>query len=169
VLSSECGGPSTDYGGAYTPEAHFIAVVHRNLAVLSADAAFCLWFRLGEAEGATYGNRFTALYDGSARPKPGVFAYRLLARLLDADATVRPLAAGGYEIARGDGGAVRVGWGAGAADVGGWAEGRGADAYCLADPSAGRLVAIGDASGGSCAGGAFVVAGDGLARILSLE
>lgn len=169
VLSAECGGPSQDYGGTYTPEKHFIAVVHRNLNVLSAGGAFCLWFRLGEDDKTTWGNRFTALYDLNARPKPGVYAFRMLARLIGPDTVVRPLrgAPTAFELT-GDDGRVRVGWGDGAADVRAWAAEGGAEAFCLSDPVVG-LLARADAGGGAepCGPEAFVVAGPAVAELLS--
>ena len=97
VLSSECGGPTLDYGGSYSGEEHFRAVVERNLNVLATGAPFCLWFRLGESEGASYGNRRTALYLATADAKPGVYAYRLLARLIDAAARVEVVGPGRFE------------------------------------------------------------------------
>jgi hypothetical protein len=167
VLSTECGGPSLDYGGEYTPEGHFLAVVHRNLGVLASDAAFCLWFRLGESEGATWGNRFTALYDSHAAPKPGVFAYRMLARLIEPTSVVRPLDGQAFAIEARDGREVRLGWGAGGEAVRGWAAAVGGEAYCLAEPSSGLLARLSPEAGDTCAPDAFVVAGAGVSRLLA--
>ena len=88
VISSECGGPSLDYGGVYTGQAHFGAVLERNLNTLAAGAPFCLWFGLGEAITSTFGNAKVQLYDTQEREKPGVAAYRILSRLLTPDAAV---------------------------------------------------------------------------------
>lgn len=82
VISSECGGPSLDYGGKYTPAAHFKSAISRNLNVLANGAEICMWFGLGEAITSTYGNQYVALYDKNEQEKPGVYAYRLLSRLL---------------------------------------------------------------------------------------
>lgn len=81
VISSECGGPSRDYGRTYTGQGHYAAVLHRNLNVWAAGSEFCLWFGLGEAIKSTYGNAKVQLYDTSGRPKPGIQAYRLLAKI----------------------------------------------------------------------------------------
>ena len=167
VLSSECGGPSLDYGGEYTPEGHFIAVIHRNLGVLGSDAAFCLWFRLGEGDGTTFGNQYTALYDRKPAPKPGVFAYKLLARLLDGTAEVRPLDGEGFEIDRGDGRRFRLAWGSGSRAVQDWANERSMEAYCLADATSGHLVRVSGGDGGTCSDGGFVVAGPEVSRVLA--
>lgn len=158
VLSTECGGPTLDYGGDYSAEGHFRAVIHRNLNVLSTGSAFCLWFRLGEAEGATFGNRKTALYDGSARPKPGVFAYRLLSRLIDSKATVTRESDERFTIRRGDGVEVAVAWGGAAAAL------RGDESLCLSDPERGLLTSDPD----GCEAGAITVSGKGLFAILSI-
>lgn len=159
VISAECGGPSLDYGDSYTPEGHFIAVLERNLGVLAADAKFCLWFRLGEGEGATYGNRRTGLYTAGAKPKPGVFAYRLLARLLDADAAVKLRGADQFVVERGALGPVTIGWGAAASAVRAKADKDGLDMLCLADADNGLLTS--DIN--SCASDAVVLIGRNLA------
>ena len=88
VLSSECGGPSLKYGGQYSSHGHFVAVIERNLNAQADGMLFCLWFALGEEIPATYGNSRVALYDMNRRPKPGVAAFRLLSRLLNAEAVV---------------------------------------------------------------------------------
>lgn len=134
VVSSECGGPTLDYGGKYSPEAHFRAVVERNLNVFAANAQFCLWFRLGESGGSTFGNQRTALYDTSKKPKPGVFAYRALARLMDARAKVTFQRPGSFLIRRGAGQKIAVGWGPEAAKLQANSE-----MLCLADPKKGLM------------------------------
>lgn len=139
MLSSECGGPTLDYGGSYSPERHFHAVIHRNLNVLSTGAAFCLWFRLAESDGATFGNRRTALYTGSGDPKPGVFAYRLLARLVDSRADIRHEGDGSFTIRREDGRTIAVAWGPAASALQEGARSTGVDLLCLADASRGLL------------------------------
>ena len=162
VLSAECGGPSRDYGAEYTPEAHFIAAVHRNLGVLASGGAFCLWFRLGEDDRTTWGNRFTALYTNDARPKPGVWAFRMLARLLRPGVEPYPLPQDGFEL-RGDAAPLRLGWNTGAQAVLDWAAEQGVPAWCLTDAPGGRL----SPAGAGCAAGAFVIAGSDVARLLS--
>ena len=102
VLSSECGGPSLDYQDSFRPEEHFMAVLQRNLVVLSNDLPFCLWFRLGEGSG-TFGNKHVPLYTSSGTPKPGADAYRLLGRLLQGMTSVEMLpATDAFVIRRGD-------------------------------------------------------------------
>jgi len=84
ILTSECGGPSLDYSKtSYKPEDHFFAVIHRNLMIQSLDMPFCLWFQLGETDGATWGNEKTALFDRNKQPKPGYMGYKVLATLLE--------------------------------------------------------------------------------------
>lgn len=163
VLSSECGGPTLDYGGRYTPEEHFRAVIHRNLNVFAADAAFCLWFRLGEGSGTTFGNRRTGLYEGPGRPKPGVFAYRLLSRLIDPQADVRQEANGTFEIRRGDGRRIAVAWGPEAAALRERALSSGTDLLCLGDANRGLLAS----DPGRCDAGAMTFTGSGLTALLS--
>lgn len=164
VLSAECGGPSRDYGDKYTPAGHFIAATWRTLNVLSENGAFCLWFRLGEDDTTTWGNRFTALYTNDARPKPGVWAFRMLARLLGPEVKPYPLPIDGFEL-RGSGAPVRLGWNAGAAGVRDWAVQTGAPAWCLTDAVAGRLSPV----GADCGPGAFVIAGRDVARVFSSD
>lgn len=96
-LSSECGGPNLDYGNSYTPKAHFLAVIERNLNVLAQGGLGCLWFGLGEEMVTTVGNARVPLYDMQRQPKPGVYAYRLLARLLPKGAQVTEIT-GGWQI-----------------------------------------------------------------------
>lgn len=163
VLSSECGGPSLDYGGTYSPEAHFRAVIERNLTTLSAGAEFCLWFRLGESKGATFGNARTALYDRRANPKPGVYAYKLLSRLIDAKATFDQTSASSYQIRPGHGPRVMIGWDDGAEKARAFARSEGGDMLCLSDASRGLLAA--DPS--KCSPTALVIAGRGLANHLN--
>ncbi|SNX71116.1 beta-galactosidase-like protein [Cereibacter ovatus] len=163
VLSAECGGPSLDYGDRYTPEGHFIAVVDRNLGVLAAGGQFCLWYRLGEGRDTTFGNRHTALYTERAKPKPGVYAYRMLSRLLAADTTVRAAGPALFELRRTAGDVVRIGWGGGAAAVRAFAAQTGAQAYCLADAGTGAL----SRDPGRCDPEALTVAGHDLSSLLS--
>jgi len=91
LVTSECGGPSLSYVDRYRPEDHFMAVVDRNLTILSEGLRFCLWFRLGTAAGSTYANSQTALFDARRRPKPGYYAYKLLAAVSDAAVRVERL------------------------------------------------------------------------------
>ncbi|NVO26667.1 hypothetical protein HJ526_04475 [Donghicola sp. C2-DW-16] len=107
VLSSECGGPNLDYGDSYSPQAHFMAVIARNLNVLAHGGQACLWFGLGEEMQTTVGNARVPLYDMQRQPKPGVYAYRLLSRLLPKGAVVRQIA-DGWEISAGDGRKVQL-------------------------------------------------------------
>lgn len=163
VLSAECGGPSLDYGGTYTPRAHFRAVVERNLGVLAADARFCLWFRLGEGPGATYGNRRTALYTADAAAKPGVFAYRMLSRLLDPGTTVLKAGPDHFTLRRGEGQTIWIGWNAGAERARDYAEETESEVFCLEDAGLGRL----SADPARCGPNELVVAGQGLGSLLS--
>ncbi|WP_298497812.1 beta-galactosidase [uncultured Maritimibacter sp.] len=103
VLSTECGGPSLDYGGTYSGQDHYRAVLWRNLGVLAEGAPFCAWFGLGEGLGSTFGNSRAQLLDAQGNEKPGVHAYRLLARLLDENATVNRLAPAVFEVQTGRG------------------------------------------------------------------
>lgn len=158
VVSSECGGPTLDYGGRYSNEDHFRAVIERNLNTFAAGADFCLWFRLGESGGSTYGNKRTALYTAKAKPKPGVFAYKALARLMDAEAQVTFVAPQSYVIHRGDGRDISVAWGKQAETL------RSAvDFLCLVDAEHGVLSSEPD----RCAPGAVTFAGAGLKPIFS--
>lgn len=86
LVSAECGGPSMAYNKKYIPQDHFIAVMDRNLTILSEGLKFCLWFRLGEVSGVghdSYNNSYTALFDKKRQPKPGYWAFKLLAAILD--------------------------------------------------------------------------------------
>jgi len=134
VLSSECGGPTLDYGGKYSPEAHFRAVIERNLNGFAADAKFCLWFRLGESGGTTFGNQRTGLYDKNKKPKPGVFAYRALSQLIDSKAKVSFERPGSYTLRRGAGQTITVTWG-----IESKREKTNPEMLCLADPKKGLL------------------------------
>ena len=163
VLSTECGGPTLDYGGRYSPEGHFRAVIHRNLNVLSAGSPFCLWFRLGEGPGATYGNARTALYKGPNKPKPGVFAYRLLSRLIDAKATVRREGDARFSVTRADGRRIDIAWGPAAAGLRSQSASAGRETLCLADPSRGILAS----DPGRCAADAMTFSGAGLSALLA--
>jgi hypothetical protein len=164
VLSSECGGPSLDYGGRYTPAGHFRAVVERNLSALAAGAPFCLWFLLGEdLTGSTYGNRRTALYVDPERPKPGVFAYRMLSRLLDPDADVVRVRENLFALRRGDGRKIWIGWTDGADAVRRRAAEAGAQSFCLRDPSVGNL----DSDPDRCSRTALVLGGRDLDALLA--
>lgn len=84
MLSSECGGPSLDYQDSYRPVDHFFTVMERTLMVLSEGLRFCLWYRLGGSGGGhtTPGKREVPLIE-DGKPKPGVWAYRLLAVALE--------------------------------------------------------------------------------------
>lgn len=83
VISAECGGPSLDYKEAYRAEDHFFEALERNLGLFALDVEYCLWFRLGEGAGGSYGNRRTALFSREGHAKPGFYAYQLLGRLID--------------------------------------------------------------------------------------
>jgi len=101
ILSSECGGPSRDYDSDITPEDHFMAVIEYNLDMLSRGLEFGLWFRLGEnPSGTTWGNVLVPLFDTSANPKAGYWAYKLLgATLLDLE-SVKKVDSGAYMVYR---------------------------------------------------------------------
>lgn len=165
VLSAECGGPSLDYGGSYSPERHFLAVIERNLRVFAAGGRFCLWFLLGEDPSATYGNRYTALYTREAKAKPGVFAYRMLSRLIDPRTAVTKATGEPdlFDLHRGDGTHVRIGWNRAAAQVRAFVRDTGAEAYCLEDATRGRLTSELD----QCDGAALMVAGRNLSALLA--
>jgi hypothetical protein len=114
MLSSECGGPSRDYDDDITPLDHFLTALDLNLDLLSRDFLFGLWFRLGEAPSAsTYGNAFVALFDTSAQPKAGYWAYKLLASVLDKMDRVQKVGEGVYIIHRADASPALVAWNAG--------------------------------------------------------
>jgi len=81
MLSAECGGPSMHYQD-YAPEDHFMAVVERNLLILDAGLEYCLWYRLGEGTGTSFGNSRTALFDETGVAKPGYAAYKWLSYIL---------------------------------------------------------------------------------------
>lgn len=164
VLSSECGGPSLDYGGRYTPEDHFRAVVERNLGVWAAGAEFCLWFLLGEGPGATFGNRRTALYTRDAEPKPGVFAYRMLARVIDMSTSVARTGTDLFTLRRGGGETLWIGWNGGAAAARDLAMRNGAEVLCLEDARSGRLGGDPD----RCDENALVLGGHNLSTLLAL-
>jgi len=102
VMSSECGGPSLDYGAVYSGQSHFRAVIERNLNTQAAGAPFCMWFGLGEGITSTFGNRRVQIYDTKGQEKPGATAYRILSRLLVDDAVVDLPAAGLYTIKAAD-------------------------------------------------------------------
>ena len=163
VVSTECGGPSLDYGGRYTPELHFLAVVERNLGVFAAGAQYCLWFRLGEGPGGTYGNKHTPLYKSNGRAKPGVFAYRMLSRLVDGRTTASKVGADRFELRRSDGNTIQIGWNAGAAEVRNFASKKGVDVFCLEAVDKGLL----NSDPRRCKPDAFVVAGRNLSSLLA--
>jgi hypothetical protein len=99
VLSSEFGGPSRDYDEDITPEDHFNAVIQYNLDVLSRGLEFGLWFRLGEnPDGTTWGNALVPLFDTSAQPKAGYWAYMLLAAVLEDFDKVERIDSGAYIV-----------------------------------------------------------------------
>jgi len=163
VLSSECGGPSLDYGGVYTPRAHFNAVIERNLGVLAAGAEFCLWFLLGEGPGATWGNRRTALYTSGAEPKPGVFAYRLLSRLIEETTRVERVDDALFALRRDDGGEFWLGWNDSAAEARSRTITSGGETLCLSNPVNGTL----SASASDCGRGDLVLGGRDLAALFA--
>lgn len=107
VVSTECGGPNLDYGAEYMPEAHFMAVISRNLNVLAQGGHACLWFGLGEEMQTTVGNARVPLYDLKRQPKPGVYAYRLLSRILPKGARVSRIETG-WQITFADGRSLQL-------------------------------------------------------------
>ena len=92
-----------------------MAVIERNLNVLAEGGSACLWFGLGEEMVTTTGNARVPLYDMDRQPKPGVYAYRLLSRLLPKGASVRQIA-GGWQIDGPEGEQVQIFRKGGAAD-----------------------------------------------------
>ncbi len=134
VLSSECGGPSLNYGGSYSGHGHYVSVIERNLNALAGGMRFCLWFGLGEEVNSTWGNSRVQLYDRNRRPKPGVAAYRLLSRMLTAGAEVRRIGdARAFEIVYDDGRRSHVALDPAAVALVASAEGGDATAICIAD------------------------------------
>ena len=109
LVSTECGGPSLDYQ-VYTPAAHFLAAVDRNLTTLSEGLEFALWFRLGEHAGATWGNRRVALLDAAGRPKPAFHAYRLLSYVLRDMERVERVGPGHFVVHRAGAAPVVIAW-----------------------------------------------------------
>lgn len=148
VMSSECGGPNLDYGDTYTPEGHFMQAITRNLDLLSQGAAVCMWFGLGEEMRTTVGNARVPLYDMQRQPKPAVFAYRLLARILPyAQRIVR--IEGGWQITDAQGQALQI-----------YREGRapvGVATHCVAKTDLSRVVEA--TNGVSCVNEMLVFAG----------
>lgn len=110
LLSSECGGPSLDYRDSYKSSEHFTAVFDWNLSSLSQDLSFCLWFQLGEGPGATWGNRKVALFDDAQKPKPGFYAYHLLAHLLQGIRKVELIDEDVYKLVYQSGDILVVAW-----------------------------------------------------------
>lgn len=100
LLSSECGGPSRDYDEQITSVDHFLAAMDINLHSLARGLQFALWFRLGESDYATWGNREVPLFDQSANPKAGYRAYQLLAYILEDADHVERLGPGRYLVHR---------------------------------------------------------------------
>lgn len=109
MVSAECGGPSMHYQD-YAPEDHFMAVVERNLLVLNAGLEFCLWYRLGEGEGTSFGNSKTALFADNLEVKPGYAAYKLLAYILQDMVSVERGAGNSFTIYRQDRPPLVVAW-----------------------------------------------------------
>ncbi len=110
IVCTEAGGPSLNVE-SYTPEAHFKAVMGINLEALSRGVKFVLWFRSNDGGHPTHGNSMTALWDADGNPKPGFYAYYLLAALLDGSTGVT--GSNPYTISYRDGHKRTVEWGAG--------------------------------------------------------
>lgn len=161
VLSSECGGPSLNYGGSYSGHGHYVSVIERNLNALAGGMRFCLWFGLGEEVKSTWGNSRVQLYDRERRPKPGVAAYRLLSRLLAGGAEVRRLGDGrAFEIAHRDGRRSHVALGRAAVAAVAAAQGGDTTAICIADAARRQAVLMPlSAAEHNCSADAVVVSG----------
>lgn len=118
IISSECGGPSRDYDDDITPAEHFMTALQMNLDLLARGLEFGLWFRVGEAPTAsTWGNAFVPLFDTSARPKGGYWAYKLLGVVLKNLGRVRRVGDGVYVVNRTDSSPVLVAWNAGGSSI----------------------------------------------------
>ncbi|MBV7410679.1 beta-galactosidase [Maritimibacter sp. DP1N21-5] len=162
ALSSECGGPSLDYGGTYSGQEHYRAVLWRNLNVLASGAPFCLWFGLGEGLGSTFGNSRVQLLDPQLDDKPGTHAYRLLSTILDEKATVTRLAPALFEVQT-EAGPVRIALTEAGiralADLGPLMQ----PALCIRDAETQETDAI--VSAAPCDGYAILLSGPGLSRV----
>lgn len=79
ICSTEAGGP---LASDYTPAGHFEAVLGINLTAIAEGVDFVLWFRSNDGGDPTPGNSMTALSERDGTPKPGLYAYHLLANLL---------------------------------------------------------------------------------------
>jgi len=111
IISSECGGPSLiKRGDVYRPEDHFMAVLGRNLTALSEGLRFCLWFRLVEGRGSSKINAKVPLAESNQKPKPGYFAYKLLAALLEGAERVERRGGHTFVIHRKGAGPLVVAW-----------------------------------------------------------
>lgn len=118
LLSSECGGPSLYYDPEFPLEQHFFEVLERNLQALDEGLEFCLWFGLAENEEGARGNSKVALFDLAQQPKPGYFAYQLLAQVLVGMETVERVdGIQAYWIHRDDGSKLLIGWGEGSVEL----------------------------------------------------
>lgn len=118
MLSSECGGPSRDYDDDITPLDHFMTALDLNLDLLSRDFEFGLWFRLGEAPSAgTWGNTLVPLFDTSAQPKGGYWAYKLLAAVIQKLDRVQKLGDGAYIVHRNETSPALVAWNAAGSSI----------------------------------------------------
>ncbi|MEY8882376.1 hypothetical protein [Donghicola sp. XS_ASV15] len=149
VVSTECGGPNLDYGAEYSPKAHFMVVISRNLNVFAQGGQACLWFGLGEEMQTTVGNARVPLYDLQRQPKPGVYAYRLLARMLPKGARVS-LIENGWQITIADGRSLQLLRKGGA--------GAGAISHCVLEKALDRVLPATDYE--SCANAMLVLKGD---------
>lgn len=109
LLSAECGGPSMYYQD-YVPEDHFMSVVERNLIDLSNGLEFCLWFRLMEGTGTTFGNSRTALFNETLVAKPGYDAYAFLAYILQGMTSIERGTGNRFTIYRDGMPPLVVGW-----------------------------------------------------------
>ena len=118
LLSSECGGPSLDYDPEFPLEQQFFEVLERNLQALAEGLEFCLWFRLVEDPDGSRGNSKVALFDQAQQPKPGYFAYQLLAQVLAGMESVERVDERQiYWIHRDDGSKLLIGWGEGSVEL----------------------------------------------------
>lgn len=165
VLATECGGPSLDYQERYLPEEHFLAAAERTLLVLSQGVPFCLWFRLAEGSG-TYGNRYVPLFTADGVPKPGAYAYRLLARLLYGSEGVARLADRRFSIRRAGAPPITVAFGldrvpAGLETILGRPPSPGEEIVRVVDPAGGRYDKMA-ARPGLVLAAPLVVLGEGL-------
>ena len=159
VLSTEGGGPSLAYED-YTPAAHFLAVVDRNLTALDAGMPFMQWAGMTADESAG-ANAMVPLLDSHGDATAGYRAYQFLALVLEDMESVEQLAPGRFLVHRVGGGDLVIAWRTEGADTltlpSTYAS---ADVLRMQD-AAGALYTVEDFTGGNLSLGALpAVVGD---------